>query len=48
MKDRVNSIIDRATELRNSGTSDLNIAKFVHIELGKILIYDNYIFYLIP
>ncbi len=41
MKDRVNSIIDRATELRNSGTSDLNIAKFVHIELGKILIYDN-------
>lgn len=41
MKDRVNYIIDRATELRNSGTSDLNIAKFVHIELGKILIYDN-------
>ena len=41
MKDRVNYIIDRATELRNSGTSDLNISKFVHIELGKILIYDN-------
>lgn len=41
MKDIVNYIIDRATELRNSGTSDLDIAKFVHIELGKILIYDN-------
>lgn len=41
MKDKVKDIIDRATELRRSGTSDLDIAKFVHIELGKILIYDN-------
>lgn len=41
MKDKVKDIIDRVTELRRSGMSDLNIAKFVHIELGKILIYDN-------
>lgn len=41
MKDKVKDIIDRATELRRSGTSDLDIAKFVHIELEKILIYDN-------
>lgn len=41
MKDKVKDIIDRATELRRGGTSDLDIAKFVHIELGKILIYDN-------
>ena len=41
MKDKVKDIIDRATELRRSGTSDLDIAKLVHKELGKILIYDN-------
>lgn len=41
MKNIVKYIIDKATELRNSGTPDLDIAKFVHIELGKILIYDN-------
>lgn len=41
MKDKVRDIIDKATELRRSGTSDLDIAKLVHKELGKILIYDN-------
>lgn len=41
MKDKVKDIIDRATKLRNSGISDLDIARFVHIELGNILIYDN-------
>lgn len=41
MKDKIKDIIDRATELRNGGMSDLDIARFVHIELGNILIYDN-------
>lgn len=41
MKDKIKGIIDKATELKKSGISDLDIAKFVHIELGKILIYDN-------
>ena len=41
MEDKIKSIIDKATELKKSGISDLYIAKLVHIELGKILIYDN-------
>ena len=41
MNDKVKDIIDRATELKKSGMSKLDIAKFVHIELGKSLIYDN-------
>ena len=41
MENKIKSIIDKATELKKSGISDLYIAKLVHIELGKILIYDN-------
>lgn len=41
MEDKIKSIIDKATKLKKSGISDLYIAKLVHIELGKILIYDN-------
>ena len=41
MEDKIKSIIDKATELKKRGISDLYIAKLVHIELGKILIYDN-------
>lgn len=41
MEDKIKSIIDKATELKKSEISNLYIAKFVHIELGKILIYDN-------
>ena len=41
MGDKIKSIIDKATELKKRGISDLYIAKLVHIELGKILIYDN-------
>ena len=41
MEDKIKGIIDKATELKKRGISDLYIAKLVHIELGKILIYDN-------
>ena len=41
MNDKIKDIIDRARELNKSGKSKLDIAKFVHIELGKILIFDN-------
>lgn len=41
MKNKIKNIIDKATEFKKSGISDLYLAKFVHIELGKILIYDN-------
>ena len=41
MEDKIKSIIDKAIELKKSGISNLYIAKLVHIELGKILIYDN-------
>lgn len=41
MENKIKSIIDKATKLKKSGISDLYIAKLVHIELGKILIYDN-------
>ena len=41
MKDKIKNIIDKATGLKKNGIPDLDIAKFVHIELGKILIYDN-------
>lgn len=41
MNDKIKNIIDRATELKKSGIADFDIAKFIHIELGKILIYDN-------
>lgn len=37
----IKKIIDKANELKSKGISELTIAKFVHIELGKILIYDN-------
>ncbi len=41
MEDKIKSIIDKAIELKKRGISNLYIAKLVHIELGKILIYDN-------
>lgn len=41
MEDKIKSIIEKANELKKRGLPNLYIAEFVHIELGKILIYDN-------
>lgn len=41
MEDVIKQITKKANELRKSGKSDLDIAKFVHIELGKTIYYDN-------
>ena len=41
MNNKVKDIIDRARKLEKSGKSKLDIAKFVHIEWGKNIIYDN-------
>lgn len=42
MEDIIQEIINKATELKNnSKTNDYDIAEFVHIELGKVLYYDN-------
>lgn len=40
-KDKINNIINKATELKNNGISDLEVAKYVHLKLGNLLIYDN-------
>ena len=34
-------IINKAISLKQNGISDSEIAKIVHINLGKLLIYDN-------
>jgi len=41
MYNKIKEIIQKAKELKNNGRTDLEIAKFVHIELGKILIFNN-------
>ncbi len=41
MNDKVKKIIDRANQLMQNGMSKLDVAKFVHLELGKSLIFDN-------
>ena len=42
MEDIIKGIIDKAIEMKNySNITDLDIAKFIHVELGKIIYYDN-------
>lgn len=42
MKDLIKNIINRAKEMRaNPEITDYDIAKYVHIELGKTIYYDN-------
>ena len=42
MEDIIKNIIDRAKAMRtNSKITDYDIAQFVHIELGKVMYYDN-------
>ncbi len=42
MEDIIKRIIDKAIEMKNySNITDLDIAKFIHVELGKIIYYDN-------
>lgn len=41
MEDLIQQIINKANELKKSGKSDLDIAKCVHMELGKTIYYDN-------
>ncbi len=42
MEDIIQEIINKASELKNnSKTNDYDIAEFLHIELGKVLYYDN-------
>lgn len=42
MEDIIKEIIDKAIEMKNySNMTDLDIAKFIHVELGKIIYYDN-------
>ena len=41
MKEKVQNIINKATELKNNGITDLEVAKYVHLKLGDLLIYDN-------
>ena len=42
MEDLIKNIINRAKAMKtNSKTTDYEIAQFVHIELGKVMYYDN-------
>ena len=42
MEDLIKGIIEEAQEMKNKqGKTDYDIAKFVHIELGKIIYYNN-------
>lgn len=42
MEDLIKNIIDRAKSMRtNPEITDYDIAQFVHIELGKVMYYDN-------
>lgn len=42
MEDIIKGIIDKAIEMKNySNITNLDIAKFIHVELGKIIYYDN-------
>ncbi len=42
MEDKIKEIIDKANNMKkNQNIDEYDIAKFVHIELGKLIIYDN-------
>lgn len=41
MENEIKQIIQNAQKLRNEGYSDKKLAEFVHIELGKLVIYNN-------
>lgn len=42
MNDKLKEITDKAIEMKkNLDMTDLDIAKFIHIELGKTIYYDN-------
>ena len=41
MENEIKQIIQSAENLRREGFSDKQLAEFVHIELGKLMIYDN-------
>ena len=42
MNDLINDIVEKANKIKKDySVSDFEIAKFVHIELGKIIYYDN-------
>ena len=41
MKDEIRDIIYEAKQLKKEGFPDFDIAKFVHIELGNLIVYDN-------
>ena len=41
MENEIKQIIQNAQNLRNKGYSDKQLAEFVHIELGKLIIYNN-------
>ena len=41
MENEIIQIIQEANSLKSNGKSNKEIAEFVHIELGKLIIYDN-------
>ena len=41
MNKKIKEIINFAKLLKTQGKSNYEIAKYVHIELGKIIVYDN-------
>ena len=41
MENEIKQIIQNAQNLKNKGYSDKQLAEFVHIELGKLIIYNN-------
>lgn len=41
MEDKIKRIIELAKQLKVQGVSNFEIAKYVHIELGKLIVYDN-------
>lgn len=42
MNDKLKEITDKAIEMKNNlDMTDRDIAKFIHIELGKTIYYDN-------
>ena len=41
MENEIKQIIQNAQDLRNKGYPDKQLAEFVHIELGKLIVYNN-------
>lgn len=41
MNNELEQLIQEAKKLKNIGKSDKEISEFIHIELGKLIIYDN-------